>query len=720
MKIADLYFSCPVGQYDTVIQYQPTRPSTALEKLILTLIIQHPQLIAHGTFYDLIQKLKIDFELLTATLLQLQNYQMINRFTVDDELMHKPLNLLEATTAGKKLFHEKKIPLATTSAKEEFWLNLLTHEITVKKPQGLKGQNILDHSHIQLEKKDLFAEKTHPEDIILNFISQAENETFKWKNQNISLEKAIIEREDFPWFSLPAIVKIDNNGQLSLNSPYHPLQQMFDRTDQQSIWHKWIAPLFPSNNEPLQVKNKLNWSQVHAVKPLGEIVSISDPKITVLDQTFWEQLIKEDKILPQRFYLVISHLYSEPKVQDRTLFVPAKDFDCKETVFFMQISQKMQAFQWLNASFTVEFAGEQKTITAQLALEASHLWALVKHILEQHQSLSVIAFCALFQKRDQLFSRLPQQLTLPDMYSFYSTIKQADIIFSPEQTKKIITRILPLTEIDEIKKFNLLFSQQEVPLNLIAIQLKAKLLDSLLTKNDIKGTKSEYDSVLNKTRNLIQNTKQVISLDVLKISHDSQILDLTKVNYTKLSDILEKWHEQIQSIIKADPEILQYSHDFSLFLQYLASIDSMFQQNFALQRSEPQKTYVVDTNYLMNHPQTLKMQTDSLILIPDIVVKELDHLKKPVNSEDKKLNERAAKARKASNLLVELQESERVKIVDTHGKLLNQALGKLSNDELILSVALYERFNHAVLVTGDRNLQLLASKHQIKSINKLS
>ena len=124
------------------------------------------------------------------------------------------------------------------------------------------------------------------------------------------------------------------------------------------------------------------------------------------------------------------------------------------------------------------------------------------------------------------------------------------------------------------------------------------------------------------------------------------------------------------------------------------------------------KTYVFDTSYLIEYPETINNLTGNVV-IPAIVLKQLDSLK---NSEKEGV---ARNARIASNAILEAQRENRLKIVSEYNKV--DMLGSHADNVIVGTASKIKETNpEMVLMTTDKNMKIAAESAGIVcEINKL-
>jgi predicted ribonuclease YlaK len=138
------------------------------------------------------------------------------------------------------------------------------------------------------------------------------------------------------------------------------------------------------------------------------------------------------------------------------------------------------------------------------------------------------------------------------------------------------------------------------------------------------------------------------------------------------------------------------------------------EQHFAPKRDDNKTVAILDSCYLMDFSERVKeIIKDNFVIIPQIVITELE------GNKLSKDPEKAYKAREAIRAIKDLSnehiEPSRLELSHFINKSQNN-IG-LSNDEQILSVALYHRLNSAKLYSRDNSLCNLAKSVNVKTQN---
>ena len=146
-------------------------------------------------------------------------------------------------------------------------------------------------------------------------------------------------------------------------------------------------------------------------------------------------------------------------------------------------------------------------------------------------------------------------------------------------------------------------------------------------------------------------------------------------------------------------------------MQHLAESISIFFDDAALKYS---RVCIVDTCALMNDPELPALFSDgmSMLIVPQVVLRELDGLKQSADEE------KALAARRAIRSIESYSRADWFNLSEEgHPELLSPDLGDpQSSDNLILSVACRYIAKQPVLLTDDTNLRNKAASMHIDAI----
>lgn len=290
---------------------------------------------------------------------------------------------------------------------------------------------------------------------------------------------------------------------------------------------------------------------------------------------------------------------------------------------------------------------------------------------------------------------------LEELENFYNLIKKYQIPF--KDIESVIKNLYKNSFVDMIVKYMNdteyryeEFSLAERYVNSFAnniknlsssLQLKENDLFKIISPSDLGKRVIEFYRKSNNNKDALLNSINNIDKIINEISSRLQIKKETFKENKTISDTL-------QNIENMKPKVNQFN-DKSV-------------NNF-------NKIYVIDTNILMNDPKIFNyLDNKSLMVIPNIVVEELDKLKSDKKDENKK--QQAFQARESIRNILN-NNKPNIRQEDSDTELLPEDFEKNKPDNLILSVALKFTLKDVYLLTDDNDLSAKAKGQNIKYIS---
>lgn len=290
---------------------------------------------------------------------------------------------------------------------------------------------------------------------------------------------------------------------------------------------------------------------------------------------------------------------------------------------------------------------------------------------------------------------------LEELENFYNLLKKYQIPF--KDIESVIKNLYKNSFVDMIVKYmnNTEYRYEEFSLaeryvnsfannikNLSSsLQLKENDLFKIISPSDLGKRVIEFYRKSNNNKYALLNSINNIDKIINEISSRLQIKRETFKENETLRDTL-------QNIENMKPKVNQFN-DKSV-------------NNF-------NKIYVIDTNILMNDPKIFNyLDNKSLMVIPNIVVEELDKLKSDKKDENKK--QQAFQARESIRNILN-NNKPNIRQEDSDTELLPEDFEKNKPDNLILSVALKFTLKDVYLLTDDNDLSAKAKGQNIKYIS---
>lgn len=274
----------------------------------------------------------------------------------------------------------------------------------------------------------------------------------------------------------------------------------------------------------------------------------------------------------------------------------------------------------------------------------------------------------------------------------------------------------------DLKKLEGNFAQVFVP----------KLFEDTMAflSGEFDGRKGELESVMNCDASLMvfkdwinENKLQAVSsrkLEVyneVKLKNEEKLLEVLSrmtgecdVENIKKIELLDIWKDKINKLASsADATYIRFNEAASVFLASLRRREQFIKDELMA------KTYIIDTNTLLNQPDLVnKISKKDRIVIPLMVYEELDKFKSKHAGQD--IGENARIASKNINAL--RKKGKRLSIEKGKFSLLpaELQLNKSNPDNLILAVAIAHKDANPFLVTSDKRLRAKAEVEGISSI----
>lgn len=297
---------------------------------------------------------------------------------------------------------------------------------------------------------------------------------------------------------------------------------------------------------------------------------------------------------------------------------------------------------------------------------------------------------------------------LEELESFYDTLKEYRIPF--KDIEAVIKNLYRNSFVDMIIKYmnNTEYRYEELSsterqINSFAnniknlsssLQLKEKDLFKIISPSDLGKRVIEFYRNSNNKDALHSNNKDAL---------------LNNINN------IDKIISEISSRLGIKRESFKENKILSDTLQNIESIKPVVYQFNDKSVNNFNKIYVIDTNILMEEPKIFDyLNNNSLMVIPNIVVEELDKLKSDKKDENKK--QRAFQARESIRNILN-NNKPNIRQEDSDGKILPDDFEKDKPDNLILSVALKFIVKDVYLLTDDNNLSAKAKGQKIKYIS---
>lgn len=227
-------------------------------------------------------------------------------------------------------------------------------------------------------------------------------------------------------------------------------------------------------------------------------------------------------------------------------------------------------------------------------------------------------------------------------------------------------------------------------------------------------------TILEMKRILGNIQEKLPELDLTQNYSDEYILEIIMLHKDELSllyEYIRKWNDEIDKFetriceIEQVAETSSYLQKSILIINRIADALKVFFDDAVLKYK---KVYILDTCALMNQPGVISWFEDgkSLLIIPQVVLNELDGLKESDNEEQ------AYNAREAIRVINNYKEFDWLNISEeSHPELLSKDLNPEKNDNKILSIAIKYIVKRPILLSDDINFKNIAYSQKIDSMD---
>ncbi len=728
-KNLDIYL--PVYEIESIISYQSVRKPTAFEGLILNLILEAEPQLTQQPLLAIAEKLKISPFIIEHTIQNLLDNEMLEHMSGD--VLTKRASELSATALGREMYYKQEMPGKTKKESIGSHFNPLSQTLVKREKNWMTSLK---------DKTKALPERLFPinikaiEDLTQEYLNQADEKLLPWKTVKTNISNIAVQVETTKWQAIKGQMGIDGNGNLAIeisNSENGAkLQQWLDTADSELVWNSILAPHFPLDSEEL---GDINWQTVEDVALLGDNITVTKPKLIVYhDESAFPNANNLQIVLAETDEVTLKgHLLTIPTHSNfKAKFSPPETINFLDNLFNPQKpSEKViKAFDKLyvdtnnqasivkEGNTTIYFAKQSHQIGLNIKQKDSYYWEKLKdHLIslgrrDENNAIPILAFAGSFLTEDIIISELPE-LTMGAFLNFNKLLKK----FSGKPIRldtDLMQRIGKLSSIKELQEFKEIFGKQVImEENWLSVSLKEVLIKEGLMNAKLYNT--SFDDDLKPFSEVNSKLTKQLNLEKIKKSLVINILPTDSLNLTSIQ-LVESWLRLFKDITNKF-SVLSKVEEFTEQFKLLSSLQTQIQHNFAPVQADNRKVAVFDTSYVMRYSDTLKaLAENSNIVIPRIVIDELDALK----IDDNGNSEKAKQARQASRIIGEIS-NEKVFIEPSHENLRSYIKdnGKdLSNDELILTVALYHRLNDVTFYCADNNLNLKAKSIHIPTQSK--
>ncbi|WP_334134018.1 PIN domain-containing protein [Acinetobacter schindleri] len=690
----------PIYKVESAIHYQSIRKPTAFEALILKLAIQHKEKLGQINLEKICEIFKIEQNFIANALETLIDNDVIERvsgYLEDIKVIH-----IKVTDLGRDLFYKNQMPSnpkveAITCHYDPLLLSL------VKAKNNWTSHN--KDENLTLSKDVFSANLGQIGQLVDYIVQQADEKTFVWKKPNVNISKIENEVERILWRDLPIEIGLDSNANIHLESKgkgedIAKFKNWLKQAEPELLWDQIISHVFAKLENDLP---KLDWQQVLDVSLPDKELKLSSAKLSVyLDES-------PNKIV-QGYEIILSQHCSTPKLNGKTLTVPML---FKPAIGFqaLYLDQNLESSVVFQGNTEIYHAKQPRKVALKVRLKDLGIWEKIKTRVLQLidiERLEPLVFARSFLSESQLIDHAPL-LTAKQAYSLHDEMIKTHKVGLQNILWK--EKIQTLETIEDLNYFRKIFPNISLKQTWLSSALLIQILDSAFEKSI--SSKTEFDFVYEPFIKANKELKSRIHPELLKQVIAHQKMDISKIAVKDIAAI-DYWLEAYEQINQQLPDLIRGCKKIDQQFIGLNLLRQQIEQHFAPKRDDNKTVAILDSCYLMDFSERVKeIIKDNFVIIPQIVITELE------GNKLSKDPEKAYKAREAIRAIKDLSnehiEPSRLELSHFINKSQNN-IG-LSNDEQILSVALYHRLNSAKLYSRDNSLCNLAKSVNVKTQN---
>lgn len=720
----------PIYQTESIVSYQAIRKPTAFESLMLVMVEQHKSTLGNYALPIFCKGLKIEPVLLEKALDSLVDNDMVER--INKPFTDTILQEVNLTNLGKELHRKQSMPSKARNAVIVLYFNPLLQTLVAKEKNWRTDTEV---QGILLSEQLLSVNLTHIEQLGREFIDQADSQILSWKNENTNISAINTRVEGRLWQPAQIQLSLDHNGHLhskgmtSKSVEQAALNQLLRQSEAETLWQEVLSQAFEQPKNVLKVLQsahehitlpKIDWQHVLDVAMPDSTIKQANVKIAVFCE-------KSPIMVNAGLEIVMSKDIQQPTLQGKTLKTPIL-FHPHAAFKGLYLDDKANSAIVFKGETEIYFAGQSRHVDLQLLIKDQGIWQQVKNRLLDNTDGSlntdVLAFATSFLNQQQVIEYLPMMDIKPALLFKELVKKTCNVDF---KTNEWMKKINQLCSLEDIAIFRKIFPQHMLSKTQLNQSLVLELFNMSL---DNAFFNTEFDHSLKPLAQANQVLKSRIEDQALKraltaqnVEHknpQTNEIDVSQVN-TKAIQAAHTWLQVFADVAVEHAAQVNQSSKLQSRLAHVKAWQALVDQKFSPKRADNKQVVVFDTSYLMQHADALdNILEHQFVVIPQVVIRELDGLKRGNSDEQTDSVKQARHAIKAiEDLTPENFEPSHVDLlaaIAKHKQQSNDTLGheQASADEQILSVAIYHRLNGAVLYSKDKNLNNLAKSANVQ------
>ncbi len=690
----------PIYKVESAIRYQSIRKPTVFEALLLNLTVQHQQKLGDFNLEQICEVFKIEQNFL-ANALETMVYNDVLE-SVSGYLKDIKVKQLKITKLGRDLFHKNEMPSTPKTEAVPCHYDPLLQNLVKAKNHWAKYKS---DEQITLSKDIFPANLDQIGQLIDDIVNSADEKTFAWKKPNVKVTQIQNEIERIIWQDLAVEISLDQNANIDVHAlgddeSASKFSAWFKQAEPEVLWDNIISSVFQTVENDLP---KIDWQQVLGVSLPENELKMSSAKVSVYLNESPNQVV-------QGYEIILSQKCHIPKLSGKTLTVPML-FNPATGFRALYVDQNLESSVVFQGNTEIYHARQPREVALQLRLKDQGIWEKLKTRLLQLidvNQLMPLVFARCFLSESQLIEYSPL-LKAKQAYNLHEDMIKTHKVGLENILWK--DKIQTLESMEDLTYFRKIFPNTSLKQIWLDKALLIQILDTAFEKGN--SSKTEFDPFFEPLIKVNKDLKSRIHQDLFKQVVAHQKMDISKIAAKDMTvldhwlDVYEQANQKIPDLIKDCKKIHQQFIGITLLKQQI-------EQHFAPKREDNKSVAILDSCYLMDFSDRVKeIIKDNFVIIPQIVITELE------GNKLSKDQEKAYKAREAIRVIKDLphEHIEPSRLELSHFLNKSQNHTRLSNDEQILSVALYHRLNSAKLYSCDNSLCNLAKSVNVKTHN---
>ncbi|WP_288416643.1 PIN domain-containing protein [uncultured Acinetobacter sp.] len=690
----------PIYKVESAIRYQSIRKPTVFEALLLNLTVQHQQKLGDFNLEQICEVFKIEQNFLANALETMVNNDVLE--SVSGYLKDIKVKQLKITKLGRDLFHKNEMPSTPKTEAVPCHYDPLLQNLVKAKNHWAKYKS---DEQITLSKDIFPANLDQISQLIGDIVNSADEKTFAWKKPNVKVTQIQNEIERIIWQDLAVEISLDQNANIDVHAlgddeSASKFSAWFKQAEPEVLWDNIISSVFQTVENDLP---KIDWQQVLGVSLPENELKMSSAKVNVYLNESPNQVV-------QGYEIILSQKCHIPKLNGKTLTVPML-FNPATGFRALYVDKNLESSVVFQGNTEIYHARQPREVALQLRLKDQGIWEKLKTRLLQLidvNQLMPLVFARCFLSESQLIEYSPL-LTAKQAYNLHEDMIKTHKVGLENILWK--DKIQTLESMEDLTYFRKIFPNTTLKQIWLDKALLIQILDTAFEKGN--SSKTEFDTFFEPLIKVNKDLKSRIHQDLFKQVVAHQKMDISKIAAKDMTvldhwlDVYEQANQKIPDLIKDCKKIHQQFIGITLLKQQI-------EQHFAPKREDNKSVAILDSCYLMDFSDRVKeIIKDNFVIIPQIVITELE------GNKLSKDQEKAYKAREAIRVIKDLphEHIEPSRLELSHFLNKSQNHTRLSNDEQILSVALYHRLNSAKLYSRDNSLCNLAKSVNVKTQN---